>query len=304
MQSNDPFLVVLRVDFDDWARQDAALDANILAAFRIRMSYAFPWSREVFGDVFVLNARGDAHDVAGKIYGCFNDALDDAGANELRNRCIDTYEGPMRYERNIRMVDLVVSKLGEHRADLSDDESATALQLIVSRSAEIPESWPDVWARPERSNSTAKLSAIQGVVEVPVDAIHDDPNLVPLLDESFIDRCAQAMHGGLAVYCGVVPIGRIVPFDVDYRPDKHPIGSKAIDAFASEWKHGNVSRIVVYPRGPWLVASDDYVKLLAALRAGADYVPCWILGRPDVEGIEELQGPLTPADAARIFGGR
>ena len=104
------------------------------------------------------------------------------------------------------------------------------------------------------------------------------------------------------MYYGEVPIGQLVPFDLDYHPDKHPIKSKLIDTFVEEWKQGHFRKMLVYPRGAWFVVSDDYITLFAVLRGRPDYVPCWILGEPEHDQLENVQGPIAQADVRKILG--
>lgn|GEM_PF-3692089 len=44
------------------------------------------------------------------------------------------------------------------------------------------------------------------------------------------------------------------------------------------------------------MVSDDYISLFAALRGLPDYVPRYILGRPENPHIRDLQGPIRQQD--------
>ena len=137
---------------------------------------------------------------------------------------------------------------------------------------------------------------------VPIDSIHIDSELKPQMDEHLLELMDAAMAGNLPVFFGAVPISHVVPFDLDYRPDKHPIGAQAIDAFLEDWKQGRYRHLLVYPRGIWFVVSDHYISLFAALRGRVEYLPCWILGKPENAQIKDLQGPIAEADIPKILG--
>ncbi len=58
-----------------------------------------------------------------------------------------------------------------------------------------------------------------------------------------------------------------------------------------EWSNGQVQKLFVYQRGKWFVVSDDYIVLFAALNGLPDYVPCWVLGKPEGDLVRDVQGP-------------
>jgi hypothetical protein len=104
------------------------------------------------------------------------------------------------------------------------------------------------------------------------------------------------------VYFATIPFALCVPFDLDYRPDKHAVGKQAIEATAQEWAAGKYSQMVVYQRGAWFVVADDYIPLFAALRGNPTYVPCWVLGKPDAEYTKDVQGPIAVKEVQKILG--
>lgn len=93
-----------------------------------------------------------------------------------------------------------------------------------------------------------------------------------------------------------------IPFDPDYRPDLHPVSEQTIRQAMQRWQDGNLPAIIVYPRGIWFVVSDDYIPLFAALRGQPDYVPCWILGKPDNDLLKDTQGPFDPKELTKALG--
>ncbi len=110
------------------------------------------------------------------------------------------------------------------------------------------------------------------------------------------------MKARLPVYFAAVPLILCVPFDLDYRPDLHPIGRKAIEASRRASRQNNFHRLIVYPRRKWFAISDDYIHLFAALEGRPDYLPCFILGKPDNEMLRDVQGPIAAEDVPRILG--
>jgi hypothetical protein len=93
-----------------------------------------------------------------------------------------------------------------------------------------------------------------------------------------------------------------VPFDLDYRPDLHPVGQKAIRAFVERAKRQEFRNLIVYPRGRWFVISDDYIDLFAAFEGRPDFLPCFIMGKPEDDMLRDLQGPIDPKDIRKVFG--
>ena len=137
---------------------------------------------------------------------------------------------------------------------------------------------------------------------LPLDSIQCSPGLTPKHDERLMELMEQANAGKLPVYFASVPIGQIVPFDLDYRPDLHPVGTKAISLCIENWKKGEFQYLRVYQRGAWFVVSDDYIQLFAALQGRPDYLPCWVLGKPEHKQLKDVQGPLAQADVRGILG--
>jgi hypothetical protein len=137
---------------------------------------------------------------------------------------------------------------------------------------------------------------------VPLNELHTLPELTPKHDETFLRLAQEAIQGTLPVYFAAVPLVLCVPFDPDYRPDRHPIGKQAIQAYAERGAKGNMQPIVVYPRGAWFVVSDDYITLFAAILGNPDYVPCWVMGKPDAEYARDIQGPIAVNEVPKALG--
>jgi len=135
-----------------------------------------------------------------------------------------------------------------------------------------------------------------------VDDLHFHPDLTPKLDELLILLMDDAVTGDVPVYFAAVPLSLCIPFDPDYRPDLHPVGAKAIEAVSAAWQQGEFRQLIVYPRGVWFVVSDNYIALFAALRGQPDYVPCWVLGKPEGDLVKDVQGPIEPSEVAKALG--
>jgi hypothetical protein len=128
------------------------------------------------------------------------------------------------------------------------------------------------------------------------------PELTPKHDARFAELMDAALKGQVPIYFAAVPLGLCVPFDLDYRPDQHPVGAEAIRQHSKQGEGGNLQHIIVYQRGSWFVVADDYISLFASLSGMPDYVPCWIMGKPDSALVKDVQGPLAVSDVRGIFG--
>ena len=132
--------------------------------------------------------------------------------------------------------------------------------------------------------------------------LHNLPGLTPRRDETFMRLLEEAAAGRAEVYFAAVPLGLCVPFDLDYRPDRHPVGQSAILNAFEQASAGSFPKMIAYQRGAWFVISDDYIPLFAALAGLPNYVPCWILGKPDSDLVKDVQGPIDPASVKALFG--
>ena len=142
------------------------------------------------------------------------------------------------------------------------------------------------------------------ITMVSIDSIDETNAGLPQhkMDERLMTLMDQVLAGSLRMYYGEVPIGQLVPYDLDYRPDLHPITKEVIESFIEEWKRGHLQKMIVYQRGTWFVVSDDYITLFAVLRGRPDYVPCWILGKPEHAQVKNVQGPIAQADVNKVLG--
>ena len=141
------------------------------------------------------------------------------------------------------------------------------------------------------------------IVRVPISQLKIDPELKPTTDAKFIELLKDAVNGTVPVNFARVPLAICVPFDLDYRPDLHPITSSAIRQIGEQVRQGHAPTVFVYPRGKWFVVADDYIPLFAALEVRQEYVPCWILGTIQNTLVRDIQGPLNPEDfRTRVLG--
>jgi hypothetical protein len=138
--------------------------------------------------------------------------------------------------------------------------------------------------------------------KIPTKDICSLPDLTPKHDERFSELLQGAVSGDVPVYFAAVPLAICVPFDPDYRPDLHPVGEQAISQMIEACRRGQFQKLSVYQRGKCFVVSDDYIPLFAALRGQPDYVPCWVLGKPDSGFVRDVQGPIAPGDIPKLLG--
>ncbi len=132
--------------------------------------------------------------------------------------------------------------------------------------------------------------------------IHTLPELTPKSDERLTALLEAAIAGEVPVYFAAVPLALCVPFDLDYRPDEHPVGAQAITETTEAGKNGQFQTMFAYPRGRWFVIPDDYIPLFAALNGLPDYVPCWVLGKPENDLVRDVQGPINPSELPKLLG--
>ena len=140
------------------------------------------------------------------------------------------------------------------------------------------------------------------VVRMPPDQLHSHPELTPVADPHFDDLLDQALKGTLPVYFAAVPLAAIVPFDKNYLPNKHPAFEAGVVQVMRQWQEGQFRQVCVYQAGQEFVLSDDYLTYEAALRGQPDFVPCWVLGRPEHDGVCDVQGPLDIPSVKRVLG--
>jgi hypothetical protein len=119
------------------------------------------------------------------------------------------------------------------------------------------------------------------------------PGLQPRKDEVFLYLLEEALLEKIQVYYAAVPLGLIKPFDETYDPRLHPIGAEAIKQTIELWTNGKFSYCWVYPKADKFILSDDYIVYFAAIEGQPDYLPCFILGNPHFEGVENIQGPIS-----------
>ena len=133
------------------------------------------------------------------------------------------------------------------------------------------------------------------------DSIKVNPTLRPNYDNRFTEYYGEAIEGKIPVYYANVPVPLLIPFDPDYRPDKHPIGMKSIEAMQKRWEQQNFNAIYAYQRGFWFVVSDDYISLFAAMMHNYETVVCLVMGELNHPQVTEFQ--LIPKGEVRsAFG--
>jgi hypothetical protein len=138
---------------------------------------------------------------------------------------------------------------------------------------------------------------------VPIDSLKIDPAIAPKPDETLIRLVGLAVKGHMPVYLAQIPLAPCVPFDLDYGPEVHPAIAKLTQDRIEKLQQQPIS-MIVYPRGHWFIVSDDYPTLFAYRERLPSHAPCIVIGKPEGEHVEVLEGPLTPEEAKEaIFGG-
>jgi len=127
------------------------------------------------------------------------------------------------------------------------------------------------------------------------------PGMTPAQDDKWIELAQQAVSGKLPVFYAHIPIGALVPFDLDYRPDLHPLGQMLLEEATEKAERGEFTFPVVYQRGYWFIVSGDYPMLFSAVNGRPDIVGCYVLGEishPQVENVQRVK----PEDVRQILG--
>ena len=133
------------------------------------------------------------------------------------------------------------------------------------------------------------------------DSIKVDPAMRPNYDERFTRHYEQALLGEIPTYFAEVPTKLLVPFDVDFRPDKHPMGIKTMEAMAKRWQKGDFSAIYAYQRGFWFVVSDDYNAMFTAILNNYGTVVCLVMGELNHPMVTKFQR-IPPDEVSQAFG--
>ena len=120
-------------------------------------------------------------------------------------------------------------------------------------------------------------------------------SLVPRTDDIFMSLLGRAVAGEVPVYFAIVPRTLVRPFDTTCNVAAHPAGEAAIKKLMSDLIASEYHYAWVYPHGSGYVLSNDYVIWAAAERGNVDWLPCWVLGFPAVQGAVGVSGPVEPS---------
>ena len=123
----------------------------------------------------------------------------------------------------------------------------------------------------------------------------------PAMDERWSQLSLRCSSGEVPVYHALIPLGLLVPFDIDYRVDQHPVGQAMIQEANERAQQGKFIRPIVYQRGYWFVVSDDYPALYSSVAGMPDFVPCFVMGEIDHPLILDTH-PIAQDDVPKLFG--
>lgn len=146
------------------------------------------------------------------------------------------------------------------------------------------------------------MAVVRRVEKVNPSGIEALSGLSPLFDPVFDHLLERALSGDTEVYFAAVPRALVRPFDPDYNPSLHPVGVAAISEVNTRWRAGDVSQVWVYPKDDGFIMSDDYIVWEALKEGQPDFVPCWVLGKPNPSTVKDLQGPLEQSAVRRALG--
>ena len=124
----------------------------------------------------------------------------------------------------------------------------------------------------------------------------------PKPDPVFNHLLFEAMKGRLPVHFAVIAFQRLKRFDTTHRPELTVSGKQFVAQIIAMWQEGQPWPMWVYPSGDEFIASDDYLTFAACEQGRIDYVPCYVLGTPDGEGVTDLHGPLTVEQINKSLG--
>lgn len=120
-------------------------------------------------------------------------------------------------------------------------------------------------------------------------------SLVPRTDDIFVNLLGRAVAGEVPVYFAIVPRSLVQAFDTTCNVGAHPAGEAAIKNVMSDLIASEYHYVWVYPHEGAYVVSSDYVIWAAAERGKVEYLPCWVLGFPAVQGAVGVSGPVEPS---------
>ena len=146
------------------------------------------------------------------------------------------------------------------------------------------------------------MSLFRRPEKMKVSEIHALAGLRPLYDPVFSYLLEGAVAGRVPVYYGEIPLDLIRPFDPDHTPSSHPVGRAAVQETIRRWVQGDFQKVWVYQKKQHFVLSDDYIVWEATKEGRPDFLPCWVLGNPSHGSIKNVQGPIEPAEIARLLG--
>ena len=120
-------------------------------------------------------------------------------------------------------------------------------------------------------------------------------SLVPRTDDIFVNLLGRAVTGEVPVYFAIIPRPLVRPFDTTCNVAAHPAGEAAIKNAMSDLIASEYHFAWVYPHRGAYVLSNDYVIWAAAERGNVEFLPCWVLGFPAVQGAVGVSGPVEPS---------
>ena len=137
---------------------------------------------------------------------------------------------------------------------------------------------------------------------IPLNQIASIPELTPPKDPEFARRLDAVWSGAMPMYYATVPVTLLRPFSSEYDPSKHPIGVQMIERVMRDWSGGQMKYMIGYEQDGAMIISDHYIVLAAIQRGQPEYVPVWVMGKPSLAGLMDVQGPIMQSDIPKLLG--
>ena len=123
---------------------------------------------------------------------------------------------------------------------------------------------------------------------VKVSDLKVNEEFAPKPDPVFNHLLFEAVKGRTPVHFAVIAFKCLKRFDATHRPELTVSGKHFIAQIVEAWPEGQPWPMWVYPSGDKFIASDDYFTFAACEQERQDFVPCYVLGTPDQERVEQV----------------
>ncbi len=126
--------------------------------------------------------------------------------------------------------------------------------------------------------------------------LHVDKEFAPPQDPVFMEKYIAYEKGDLALHIIMVPAVFVVPYSLEYFPEKWTPFLPFINELRQKIEKEDFKNFpypYVYQKGRHFVVSDDYPSYYAFVESGKAWMFCKCLGEPNHPDIKVLGGPFT-----------